>query len=379
MKPFIKISIFFSYFLLLSPIMAQINVSGYVSDMPSVSYNDYNNTTLTDNLIHNRLNISWRPDEKISTALEIRNRFFCGETVKATPGYAAYYDNDLGWVDLSFNIADGNNYVLNTTIDRLWFDYSHKKWQVRIGRQRVNWGMSMVWNPNDIFNTYSYFDFDYIEKPGIDGMRFQYYHNYASLTESTFKIDYQNRVSAAIRHRFNKWSYDFQLLAGYYNDEDLVLGGGWAGQIKDAGFYGEMTFLSPVDSESDDVYIISTGGNYTFKNSLFLQAEILYSSNLQNSNVNILSLYRVDASVKYLSITDFTYFTSVSYPLTPLINTSLAYMGFPGVDAAYIGPGIDFSLSDDIYISCIGQWFTGKIIDEKINYLLGFLRFKWNF
>ena len=34
------------------------------------------------------------------------------------------------------------------------------------GRQRINWGQTFVWNVNDVFNAYSYFDFDYKERPG---------------------------------------------------------------------------------------------------------------------------------------------------------------------------------------------------------------------
>ena len=46
---------------------------------------------------------------------------------------------------------------------------------LRIGRQRINWGVNLAWNPNDLFNAYSLIDFDYQERPGSDAIRFQYY------------------------------------------------------------------------------------------------------------------------------------------------------------------------------------------------------------
>lgn len=33
----------------------------------------------------------------------------------------------------------------------------------------------MAWNPNDWFNTYNYFDFDYEERPGTDAIRVRVY------------------------------------------------------------------------------------------------------------------------------------------------------------------------------------------------------------
>ena len=61
-------------------------------------------------------------------------------------------------------------------------------------RQRINWGQTLVWNPNDIFNAYSYFDFDYIERPGSDAIRLQYYPDYSSAIEMAVKADYENKI-----------------------------------------------------------------------------------------------------------------------------------------------------------------------------------------
>ncbi len=94
-----------------------------------------------------------------------------------------------GWIDMSWNIVDENSFFLNTTIDRLWLDLNFNKFQARIGRQRINWGQTFVWNPNDIFNAYSFFDFDYTERPGSDAIRLQYYPSFSSAIELAAKID----------------------------------------------------------------------------------------------------------------------------------------------------------------------------------------------
>ncbi|MCK7542259.1 MAG: hypothetical protein MZV63_70990 [Marinilabiliales bacterium] len=63
------------------------------------------------------------------------------------------------------------SHVLNTFIDRASVDFTAGTLQVSAGRQRINWSQALVWNPNDIFNTYSSFDFDYMERPGSDAVR----------------------------------------------------------------------------------------------------------------------------------------------------------------------------------------------------------------
>ena len=57
------------------------------------------------------------------------------------------------------------------------YDYRDNKINFRIGRQRINWGTTTIWNPNDIFNAYNFLDFDYEERPGMDGGKFQYIFN----------------------------------------------------------------------------------------------------------------------------------------------------------------------------------------------------------
>ncbi|TAJ14630.1 hypothetical protein DMA11_04470 [Marinilabiliaceae bacterium JC017] len=370
---------FFLLLLITTGTYAQVSFNGYLTEMPSFVYEDIDHNTYLDNMVHNRLNFAWQSSDHFSMAIEQRNRFIWGQTLKSINGYSQFITQDYGWIDMSCNWASGDNYVINSIIDRIWMEYTIKNLQVRLGRQRVNWGMSMVWNPNDIFNAYSYFDFDYEERPGLDGVRVQYFTGYSSKLEGVIKIDYKNRVSMAGLYRFNKAGYDFQVLGGVYNQEDYLMGAGWSGDIKGAGFYGEATYMIPKDKKEDDILIASMGGNYTFRNSLMIQTEMLYSSNLKDMDNNFIQFYFEPASVKTLSMTDFTWFMSASYPATPLLNTSLAVMGFPGVSSFYVGPTMDYSLRDDLYLSFIAQYFGGKVNNEKASSVMSFLRLKWNF
>ena len=107
-------------------------------------------------------------------------------------------DTDNGYINLSDNILTGKSYIFNSRIDRAYIDYTKDKFQLRIGRQRINWGQCFTWNPNDLFNAYSFFDFDYVEKPGSDAIRIQYYSTGTSTFEFAVKADNNHKVTSAV-------------------------------------------------------------------------------------------------------------------------------------------------------------------------------------
>ena len=78
---------------------------------------------------------------------------------------------DNGWINLSWNITQCDSYLLYSAVERLYISYNTNKWTFGIGRQRINWSQALMFNPNDIFNGYSFFDFDYPKKAGSDAIR----------------------------------------------------------------------------------------------------------------------------------------------------------------------------------------------------------------
>jgi hypothetical protein len=362
---------------------SKIAFNGYVKDMQTVYVHDIYKEWVSDNLIHNRLNFKWNISNSFTFCIEDRNRFYWGDLTNINPQYANYIAADNGIVNMSWNIFQGNTYVLNTTIDRLWLDYTHDKFEVTLGRQRINWSQTVVWNPNDIFNTYSYFDFDYEEKPGSDALRIQYYTGPSSKAEIAVKENKDKKLTAAGLYRFNHWKYDFQGLAGIYDQSDLVLGLGWAGQIAKGGFKGEFSWFRPVKRFSDTtgVFLTSVEYDYTFRNSIFIQFECFYNSN--NTNITNLLLSQLNPELlnaKNPFLNGVSVFGNISYPVTPLINISLASIYNPSNRMVFIIPDFTFSLMNNLDLSIIAQSFQSY--DPAISGLMQtalFLRLKGSF
>lgn len=358
----------------------KLSLNGYVSTMESVIFDSLSGPFIIDNLVHNRLNLKGYINNNISFATELRNRLFIGDMVRSGPLYAEMTGSDQGWADMSWNIINKQSFFLNTAVDRIWIDFNYDKFQARVGRQRINWGQTLVWNPNDIFNTYSFFEFDYVERPGSDAVRLQYYPDFSSAIELAVKADYDNRITAATLYRFNKWGYDIQFLAGYFNSDDIVAGAGWSGAFGSVSFRGELSWFQPAShfADSTGTGLFTVGFDKVFRNNSMLQLQFMYSNNPTDYG-NFQTFYTGSISTKEMAFSKFTPFGLYTYPVTPLLNLSLSAMWFPDLNGYFAGSSLDLSLAENVDFSLFWQYFKSDINNLESNVNLGFLRVKYSF
>lgn len=356
----------------------KMEISGYLKDMQTI-WIDTSNNINSNNLIHNRLNFQWTLTKKFNIHIGMRNRIEIGSFVSITDDYKEFLEKDEGLVDLTFVPFSGEDFMAQTRFDRLYLDYTIKKLAVRIGRQRINWGLNVVWNPNDLFNNYSFFDFDYEEKSGVDAIRLQYYTGSISSLELVYKASQTSKKqTVAALYRFNQFNYDFQVLIGKF-ESDFVYGIGWSGDIKGAGFRGEISYFS--DSNQENPLVISISGDYSFKNNLYATIGFLYNKigtigPAGGSNIFDTQLL----SPKKLSLARYSLFGQVSYPISPLLGGGLSSIVNPSDASFFISPNLTYSLSQNIEAVLMGQIFVGKKSTEFGDYgQLFFLRLRYSF
>ncbi len=384
-----KFYIVLLFSLLSISIYAQDNwmLKGYVKGMTAMQTIDDGGMSI-ENTLHNRFDLNWYINDNFTLTAGLRNRIIAGNNVALIPNYSDYVGRDVGYFDLSWVWADENSWIGVSQLDRLMIDYSIGNFQVTVGRQRINWGQSFVWNPNDLFNTYSYFDFDYEEKPGSDAVRMQYYIGESSKIELSTSINNDDKITSALLYRFNTHGYDIQFLGGIFTESDYVIGGGWSGSIAGGGFSGEMTYYHPMeDSQEESGKITATiHYDYTFKNSLNLQFETLYNGfGADDMSGGLGEIIFMDLSPKNLFPTKVALFGSGGYQLSPLINLMLAGMYGPQGNFVYFGPTLSYSMSDTLELAVIGQYYSmDKVNDADGNSLPNsgsalFVRLKWSF
>tara|TARA_B100000530_G_scaffold336575_1_gene291730 strand:+ start:1670 stop:2815 length:1146 start_codon:yes stop_codon:yes gene_type:complete len=347
------------------------SLNGYVKYLPA--YMDYSFFESENNhLIHNRINFRGYFGDNLSIGIELRNRVFFND-IPSIQG-------DDGLVNMSYFIVREDNFVFNSMIDRLWLKYQKDKIEISIGRQRVNWGVNTIWNNNDLFNAYNFIDFDYIERPGSDVVRFIYTGDNLSSFELVYMPNERKGYALAGLYKLNSFGYDFQLLAAnYFND--IVLGGGWAGNIKNAGFKGELSYF--FDKENiENSLSFSSSLDYSTKNGFYFLGSYLYNSNGMNES-NFLSLININANVlspKNLMPSKHSYLLQVNKPISPPLNMSLNILYGKGIKLLYVSPSLSYDISSNLDAGVIVQYFYLDNFGDFKNLLKGYyLQLKYSF
>ncbi len=351
--------------------------SGYISNMGQFTHAG-SSTNYSDLIIHNRLKLKVYANDKLTFSLEGRNQFLWGQSFALSPDYATDFEKDRGWADLNFNWYSNGNSLLNTQIDRAYAQYTIQNVEFTLGRQRVNWGRSLVWNPNDIFNAFSYYDFDYPERPGSDAIRVSYYRKTASQIDFVLKADSANSITSAALYKFNKWSYDIQLMAGYVNSEDYVVGAGWEGFISKLGFRGELSYYFPNQNQS--ALLASVSLDYLVQNDVTMQFEFLYNDPdyiLDISDPTV--IFQAPPTSKSLSFSEYNFYAGAMWQVSPIVSTNLGTMYYTDLNGYFLMPGIDISLVQNLDGSLIYQYFNFEVDQQRASSQLLFLRLKWSF
>ncbi len=338
-----------------------------------------------DQLLHNRFNLKYFKG-KWTGALSMRNRLFQGNSPAQGDVFLDALDQDRGLVDLSFLYWRSDEVVLHTIFDRAWLQYESGDWSYRLGRQRINWGITGIFNPNDILNQYNFFDFDYEERPGTDALRVQYYPNFNSQLELALapaeKIE---NSTAAIRFRNNALIYDLQALGGYYNG-NITLGGGWAGSLWNLGFKGELNYYWPTNEQNLEALIFSSDLDYVFSNGLYVSLGYLYNeSAAQEGGIGDFGNLGAGQvlSPKNPFIFRQTAVINANYAFNPLISGTLALMYSPDANSTILFPSFSYSLKTNLDLLLAGQFFISEnpLAENQWQALVSatYLRLKWSF
>ncbi|MGZ8557025.1 MAG: DUF1302 family protein [Chitinophagaceae bacterium] len=357
----------------------KLTINGYIKDLQTLTFDKQFKELITGNLIHNRLNIKWKPSERVTAAAEFRNRLYWGEEVKLTPGFASLLRNVNEKANLQKAWIKNRSLVLHTNVERLYFDYQDTELNVRIGRQRINWGLSTTWNPNDIFNVYNFLDFDYEGRPGVDGGKFQYiFSNNFNAELAYAHTGKKDGDVAALKYSFNKWNYDMQLISGWYNAHP-TLGAGWAGYIGDAGFKGEAQYFFG-NKDSIDHFNMSLEGDYMFKKGWYIKWGLLYTNHGLDKPVNNWNTINLKLSPENLMPTKWNVIVTTAKELTPLLSANMSVLYAPGTNLFILFPSLQYNMATNLDVNLVWQSFFAELDNqfEAVNHRC-FLRMKWSF
>jgi len=357
-------------------------INGYVKYLNTTTVASKTNL-INDNLLHNRINLKAYVGDFMDIKIEARTRVFYGETVKASPLMAAQISEDDGLIDMSWLILNNKSIIIHTKIDRASINIYKGKFDIKIGRQRINWGMTNIWNPNDLFNAYNFLDFDYEEKPGTDAIRVEYSTGDMSNLDFAYRpAKTLDKTTIALLYKFNKWNYDFQILGANYK-KDLALGLGWAGAIKSVGFKGEATFFQDRKNFSiaKGTLATSLGLDYSFKDGVYANVGFLFNSNGINKVVPITGgqILNGQLSPKNLMPTKYSFFGQAQKSFGPAWTINISAIYGTGLHLFAIIPNISYNIKENWDIDLTAQsFFVQQRIYKNIGNQIS-LRLRYSF
>jgi len=324
-------------------------------------------TPTIDQLLHARLNARWFPGAGVSAGAEFRARAYEGGLVGDTPDFLSTVRSEREFARLDATLWQTRQSLGYGEVDRLWADWAGGPWEATLGRQRVAWGTALVWNPTDLFNPFSVLDFDYEERPAVDGLRLQYFTGEVSKAEAVIKPGRSpTSAAAAVAYTTDVGAYDVHLLWGRRAGCWLT-GGSWAGEIAGGGFRGEFLVSqrailqgSPAALSGGTGGVMATGvlsGDYTFPDSWYVHIESLYNSAGAGSQA---AAFQDRAhALGLLSPARWTLWGEVARDVSPLVRASVFVVYDPDDGSKVYGPSVSWSAAKNLDVLAIALIATG--------------------
>jgi hypothetical protein len=353
-------------------------ISGYCKYLSSVDFKPSFRSPEYIQLLHNRVNMSYAPSERLRFKAEIRNRLFGSRGVGDNYRFATGLRNPHQYFDLQKSMVLNDDFLAHVSVERLFADWQGRRFNMRLGRQRINWGIATLWNPNDIFNSYNFLDFDYEERAGVDALFLKYFSGANSDLDFGFSFDEKNRWVLASRYFFNAGGYDWQVLAGSY-EGSATLGAGWAGNIGEAGFKGELQYFSKRDSLASQLNA-TLEISHLLSKAWFVNTGLLYSKAGQNSALPGSEKFNLQISPRQPMPGRYSFFAGIQKEFSSLFSVSFQSVYSPGLGLVILLPQLSWSVADNLNAELFWQSFyqASEIYSGELGQA-GFLRLRYSF
>ncbi|MDP2236282.1 MAG: hypothetical protein Q8J88_07605 [Bacteroidales bacterium] len=158
--------------------------SGYASGLHSYGYENFYEEYSYLNKLNFRLNTLYSPMKNLKLNLSIHSRLYQGTWIAKIPDFNAILNPSGDFFPLSTTFNPHDSLYLQIRADRFNFSYSYDKLDITVGRQRINWSRTFIWNVNDLFNNNTFADLDDPEKHSSDAFRLSYYPSATSMLET---------------------------------------------------------------------------------------------------------------------------------------------------------------------------------------------------
>ena len=376
--------LFVLFFILILNAHAQplVYVSGQSEALFAGLHESYtpNQTTLQKFELRLRTGIYLSPSLGFHAAFD--NRAYTGQALKDYPGYSFFSFNPYLWLDMKRYWKDDAHALAFSRVDQLYGEYNANNFTIRAGRQLIAWGQTIIWNVNDIFNTYTLFDLDNPIRQGSDAIRISYASGPASVVELAARLNNYNELTAAVMSRFDLRGMEVQLQGGLVDNDDLMLGAALVRAEGRLGLRSEAAwFVSIADhATAKPTLLLAAGADYVFPGGLILQAEVLYNSLHDNPEGRLLGrLYGAVSSPKARSFSEWSLAANATYSVSNRVRMIWVSGWFPDYKGYHLSPSVQIRLTGELSARASAQYFSLFYLNERQRVMLGMAGLQYGF
>ena len=356
--------------------------SGYVSGLHSYGYDNYYDDFSYLNKLSVRLNTTFMPVENLKFGLSLNSSNYQGTWIRKLPKFNEIINPSGDFFSLSY-IYNPHRYVfLLIRADQLNVKYTINKLEITGGRQRINWSQTFIWHPNDLFNNNTFSDLDDPEKNTCDAFRLTYYTSSTSMIESVVTINSEEKITWATMARFLSNHSEYQIIAGFFDQSDIVLGGGLTRHFNKLSLRAEGSFYIPIKKNGfkNTVLVAAASLDYVFKNNMIIQGEVMYNQLKVTNEIDIPNLlFGIVTSPKLLSGSEWNFGLTYRYPVANRSMLTMLLVYSHDNKGYHFIPSFQFQLFDNFQIDLYGQFYSLFLNKSRRNLVMPTLRLMFYF
>lgn len=345
----------------------QLDIGGYYKNLFTTSKTTSTIEEFVSCLQRVRIKANKKFTDKISATVMYDNEVLLND-FSHTPDFDIIKQQNqrsLAFWDADHVLFDERHLYWKHGIYRAYLQYHTPSLQCILGKQAIDWSRMRFYHPFDLFNPISPLDIEGDEKFGVDAINVEYYPEEFMMFNLIY-APHRDREQQAAGLRFLTKFHDYDIfLMGAEVKKDKIIGCGFDGYIKEAGFRGELTLTYKDDH--DKFLRSALGLDYSFSPKLYGLIEYFYNGDAKIINAgSFLGSY--EFSRRALSITKHILGAGLEYEFSGITKlNNYVFCDFEG-ESIFYNPEFKWNVQTNTDLSVGAQVFEGDDESEYGNY-----------
>jgi hypothetical protein len=296
------------------------------------------------------------PNVKAEIDYDVEARF--GDFVKSNFFGLAKMAAPKPYFEVGETVQDSNPY-LEHYLYRGFLTVSLPGAEVKVGRQTIDWGTGLAWNPTNPFFPVSPLTIEKEEMVGIDAFSLEFpLSSLSSLQVVVAGRDGLSLPATAAHYRANLGGTDLSLVV--YNDQEKSLAGlDFSRPFLKAEVHGSVV---QTNGKDDDFTSFTLGANYAFPSKLKLGLEYFHNGKGESDKADYDFLGLLLGKEQFIA--ENYLFFGLDYEITPLLKLQCYTVRNLDDNGTFINPVLSYALTGNSELSAGWAGFDTEKGDE---------------